>query len=319
MDDALARFWARLGDLGIAVRVGSIAADHHGTRRGTVCLARGASKQDYALLYGPRITFTDVAKVDSAGLPTLVLTSFVSPRTAETLRRVGVQYLDNAGNAWVTFGDVLVDIRGRSRVYPEPVPRTAVGNLFSVLRAQVVCALLAWPSLWNATRREIAHAAGVSLGQAHNTMVLLAEAGYESDQVRPGRTPLLDLWAAAFPTGLAPKLTLAAFRGDIDRVVKLGAVFVSGEKAAEDLLRPATMTFYVEQLDPRLPIVNRWRTDGRPNIVIRRKFWQPPEGDAPEGVAVAPWPLVYADLLASDDPRVRGAATEWKDRHARSA
>ena len=150
-------------------------------------------------------------------------------------------------------------------------------------------------------------------------MALLAEAGYESRPVRPGQTPLLDLWAAAFPTGLAAKLTLAAFHGDIDTVVSLGAMFVSGEKAAEDLLRPATLTFYVEQLDPRLPIVNRWRADGRPNIVVRRKFWHPPEGDPPtEELAVAPWPLVYADLLASGDPRVRAAATQWKDRHARS-
>jgi hypothetical protein len=151
-------------------------------------------------------------------------------------------------------------------------------------------------------------------------MALLAEAGYEADQGRPEQTQLLDLWAAAFPTGLAAKLTLAGFHGDIEKLVSLGMMFVSGEKAAEDLLRPATLTLYVEQLDPRLPIVNRWRADGRPNIVIRRKFWHSPDGDeSREGLAVAPWPLVYADLLASDDSRVRGAATEWKDRHARSA
>jgi hypothetical protein len=320
MDDALARFRARMGEFGIAMTDRSIAVDSRGTWRGEVHLARGASKQDYALLYGPKITFTDIAKVDFAGPPALVFTTFVGPRTAETLRRAGVQYVDTVGNAWVTFGDVLVDVRGRLRTDHVPAARTAAGNLFSVLRAQVICALLTWPSLWDATRREIAYAAGVSLGQAHNTMALLAEAGYEADQGRPEQTQLLDLWAAAFPTGLAAKLTLAAFHGDIEKLVSLGMMFVSGEKAAEDLLRPATLTLYVEQLDPRLPIVNRWRADGRPNILIRRKFWHSPDGDkSREGLAVAPWPLVYADLLASDDSRVRGAATEWKDRHARSA
>jgi hypothetical protein len=309
-----------MAEIGISLRLGSTAVGRRGTWRGKVRLARGASKQDYFLIYGPRIGLADIAKVDTSGLPALVFTTFVSPRTAEALRRVGLQYLDDAGNAWVMFGDVLVDVRGRSRADREPARRTVVGNLFSAQRAQVVCALLAWPRLWDATRRDVARAAGVSLGQAHNTMTLLAEAGYESAQSRPGQVPLLDLWAAAFPTGLAAKLTLAVFHGDLDRIVDLGAMFVSGEKAVEDLLRPATLTFYVDELDPRLPIVNRWRTDGWPNIVIRRKFWHLPADDAsPEVLAVAPWPLVYADLLASDDPRVRSAATKWKDRHARSA
>jgi hypothetical protein len=285
-----------------------------------VKLARGTSQQEYALLSAPRVTLRDITKIDSAGLPALVFTTLVGPRTAEALRRLGVQYLDTAGNAWITFGDVFIDVRGRSGPDREPARRKAPENLFSTQRAQVVAALMTWPSLWGGTRREVAQAAGVSLGQAHNTMLLLAEAGYTGDRTRPGQTPLLDLWAAAFPTGLVAKLTLSAFHGDIDSVVSLGAVFISGEKAVEDLLRPATLILYVETLDPRLPIVNRWRTDGTPNIVVRRKFWHAPEGGVSyEGLAVAPWPLVYADLLASEDSRVRGVAAEWRTRHVRSA
>jgi hypothetical protein len=184
-----------------------------------------------------------------------------------------------------------------------------------------VFALLAWPELWHARRREVAHAAGVSLGQAHNALALLAEVGYSSDETRPGQTPLLELWAAAFPTGLAAKLTLASFHGDVDEPKMVTAddvAYLSGERAAGDLLRPATMTLYVRTLDSRLPIVNRWRTDKQPNIVVRRAFWHAPhQEETKAGLAVAPWPLVYADLLASDNPRVRDTATEWKNRHAR--
>jgi hypothetical protein len=184
-----------------------------------------------------------------------------------------------------------------------------------------VFALLAWPELWHARQREVAHAAGVSLGQAHNALALLAEAGYSSDETRPGQTPLAELWAAAFPTGLATKLTLASFHGDVDEPKMVTAddvAYLSGEKAAGDLLRPATMTLYVRTLDSRLPIVNRWRTDKQPNIVVRRAFWHAPhQEETKAGLAVAPWPLVYADLLASDNPRVRDTATEWKNRHAR--
>jgi hypothetical protein len=151
-------------------------------------------------------------------------------------------------------------------------------------------------------------------------VTLLAESGYDGDTKRRGQPELLDLWAAAFPTGLARKLELASFSGDVDEPRMANAedvAFVSGEQAVRDLLRPASMIVYVEKLDPRLPIVNRWRADGTHNILVRRAFWHAPEASVPRaGVSPASWPLVYADLLASNDPRVRGAAQEWRERHA---
>jgi hypothetical protein len=323
MDGMLGRFEASLNELGIAAKVDPVAAVGTSFQRAEVHLIRGASRQGYAVFFGPAVTFKDAAGVSGGSLPTLVFTTFVAPKTAEAFRRARVQYLDTAGNAWVEFGDVLVDVRGhRLPVGARQRARTTAGNLFSTGRAQVTFALLAWPRLWEAPQRELAHAAGVSLGQAHNALTLLAESGYGPDRARPGQAELLDLWAAAFPTGLAKKLTLATYHGDIDTVKKVNAddrVFLSGEGAVDDLLRPATLTLYVEELDPRLPVVNRWRSDGPSNIVVRRKFWQAPDnGDAAlAGVRSAPWQLVYADLMTGDDPRVRNVAKEWRDRHAR--
>lgn len=54
-------------------------------------------------------------------------------------------------------------------------------------------------------------------------------------------------------------------------------VFTSGEAAASKLLRPASTTLYVGELEPKLAIVNRWRSDGPANIVVRRKFWHAPD------------------------------------------
>ena len=321
MSDMLARLDAQLDRLGMTVVLRQIEPLGHAIDRATATLARGSSTQTYTLFHGRTVPLATAGEPDN---PTLVFTTFVSPRSADTFRRAGVQYLDTAGNAWVHFGDVLIDVRGRPR--PERTtgrPRLS-GNLFSTGRAQVIFALLTWPHLWDATQRDLARAAGVSLGQAHNTLALLADAGYASAQRDAARTDLLELWAAAFPTGLAQRLTLATYRGDIATVrgaEPLDQVFVSGASAATDLLRPAALTLYVDDLDPRLPVVNRWRTDGEPNIVVRRKFWNAPgDGSARlDGPQNAPWPLVYADLLASDDPRVRSTAKEWKDRHAGSA
>jgi hypothetical protein len=334
MDGMPARLVARLEQLGVGARVelGSPAAP--GVERTTARLARGGSAHTYTLLYGEAVSMAAVARAAAPGAaggsetdrrPVLVFTTFVAPRTADAFRGAGVQFLDTAGNAWVEFGDVLIDVRGRPRPAEAAGRTRASGSLFSTARAQVVFALLAWPQLWTRPQRDVAHVAGVSLGQVHNTLALLAEAGYDGDRghrARAGQVELLDLWAAGFATGLARRLTLATYRGDVAAVKPVGAadaIFVSGESAATHLLRPVTLTLYVGDLDPRLPVVNRWRADGVPNIVVRRAFWRAPRDDdaPPASPRPAPWPLVYADLLASDDPRVRGAAREWRDEHAR--
>lgn len=326
MDETLAGFKERLATLGLTATIGHAMPTRHGVREAEVRLARGDSTQGYSLLYGPVVRLTDVAKAGGSDLPRLVFTSLVAPKTAETFRRAGTQYLDTGGNAWIEFGDVLIDVRGRrpDRKSTDAVPRVRAGNLFSSGRSQVVFALLAWPQLWDAPRRELAHASGVSVGQAHNTLELLAEAGYEAGQARLRQTDLLDIWAAAFPTNLAKRLTLATYRSNVERMQKVnaeGPVFLSGESADGVALRPATLTLYVEKLRPDLAVNNRWRTDGEPNVVIRRKFWHAPResadyDDLQTGLRNAPWPLVYADLAASDDPRVRSAATEWRHRFA---
>lgn len=256
------------------------------------------------------------------GLPTLVFTTFVAPRSAEYLRRVGVHYLDTAGNAWVEFGEVLIDIRGRPRPHGADTARPATAhNLFSASRAQVAFALLAWPRLWDAPLRQLAHAAGVSLGKAHDSRALLMKAGYGPRRTSEGRADLLDQWAAAFPAGLAPKIEIATFNGDPCNMQKVNPddpVFVSGEAAVNGLIRPANLNVYVEKLDPRLPIVNRWRSDEFINIVVRRKFWRAPDdSDAPlTGLRLVPPPLIYADLVNSDDPRVRNVAKELREHFA---
>jgi hypothetical protein len=322
VDDLLERFKVRLNDLGISIEVKPPLPSRSAVRATTARLTRGRSTQVYTLIYGPAVRQADTARNLGLDLPMLVFTSFVAPKSAESLRRVGVHYLDTAGNAWLEFGEVLIDVRGRPRPPRTDSSRhTTSHNLFSAGRAQVAFALLAWPQLWDVPLRQLAHAAGVSLGQAHDSQALLIRVGYRPGHTSTAQTNLLDHWAASLPAGLGPKIEIATFHGDPRSVQKVNPddpLFISGEAAVDDKLRPATLHLYVEELDPRLPIVNRWRSDEASNIVVRRKFWHAPDdSDAPlAGLRPAPWPLVHADLVNSNDPRVRNVANEWRERFA---
>jgi hypothetical protein len=317
MDELLEQVRERLGTLGVKISVADDGGPvSSGVRTHRARLKRGPNEQAYVAAYGDTVPLAPVVRARSSD-PMLVIARHIGPRTADAYRRAEVQYVDASGNAWLQFGDVLVDVQGRRPA--TPTPNRVAGNLFTTSRAQVAFVLLAWPQLWHSTQRELARAAGVSLGQANNALRLLAEAGFGPDGRRDD-DELLRMCAATFPTGLAQRLTLATYRGDPDKIRPVGAeaMYRSGEVAAAEFLRPATATLYVEDLDPRLAVINRWRTDAEPNIVVRRTFWLSPVGEdesTPKKAPAAPWPLVYADLLASDDSRVRAAAEDWREAH----
>ncbi len=292
-------------------------------------LVRGESRQEFAIELKDRVRGVEAGELRRADeRPLLVGTTRVSTRTADAFRRAGVQYIDSAGNAAIRFGDVLIDIRGRPAVRDVSDSTPArYSNLFSTARAQVAFILLQWPTTWNDTQRAIARAAGVSLGQVNDAMTLFRDAGFGPGGHR-GDAELLDLWIAAYPLGLGRKLVLGAYRGALadvghlrEEASELADAEVSGEFAAHALVRPASLTLYLPELDPMFPVRQRWRSDGEPNITLKRRFWTPPHGAAEDrsemvaGLPTAPPVLVYADLLASDDPRVRGAADEWRRSH----
>jgi hypothetical protein len=313
---------------GLTVTV--LVAPHPGMQDGWVRLEAGGAEHSYRM----RILSEDIlATVDRSALQDdgiLVAARPVTDRAADELRRRGVNYVDLAGNAFVTFGSTLIDVRGRRSTAARDPRGGEATNLFSPKRAQVVFALLCWDYLARRTVVELAAAGGVSYGQAHGTVAVLRDAGYVAGDDHPRinrKVELLDRWVAAYPQGLGRTLKLASYAGhvgehlnkvDPDEPIFVSGEWATGEWADKHLMRPTTMTLYVNELDNRLAIRNRWRSDGSPNIFIRKKFWHAPDrSDGPlGGVRNAPWQLVFADLVASGDPRQFVAAQELRNAHA---
>ncbi|WP_402469900.1 type IV toxin-antitoxin system AbiEi family antitoxin [Isoptericola aurantiacus] len=252
---------------------------------------------------------------------TLLIGDRIPPSLAERARRHDTWYVDAAGNAYVRAPGVRIDIRGRKKPAPDRIaPAAQETNLMSARRAQVIFSLLTWPELVGMPMRDIAQSAGTSVGMAHSTIKALTEERY----LFPGasavdhRDDLIERWATAFPLGLARSLELGRFRGEPYSQAWSSAgrdVYISGEPAVEGLQGP-DLTLYVHDLEPALVARSRWR---RPepgesgNIIVRRKFWTelnpPPDVDRGEPAARrAPPLLIYADLLASREPRQREAA-----------
>ncbi|MFF2112492.1 type IV toxin-antitoxin system AbiEi family antitoxin [Rhodococcus koreensis] len=312
----------------------------------TAILARHGNVQDYLLVFTASMTFTQIAhrRLHDADSPVLVVGERITERSATSLRDLRIQYIDSLGNAYIEFGDVYIDVRGRrpkprepesgsnyhDNVRHEPSPRSA-HNLFSPRRSQVVFALLSWPHLAAARVRDIATAAGVSMGQAHDALSLLENAGFlhRGTALRPDQVhDMLRPWAAEYPRGLRKKLVISTFQTDDPTGFQLlhpdQDVYLSGESAQGVAIhRSATLTLYLDHFDRKLAFVNRWRNEPHqaPNVTVMQKFWTEPD-DVPIddnrgliGPYNAPWPLVYADLLAANDPRLAEVAETWRENH----
>lgn len=249
--------------------------------------------------------------------PALLVAPSISEPVAERLRARGIDYVDTVGNAHVAWDGVLIDVRGRRKPTAH-LPKISArgGRAFGRAGLKAEFVLLSWPEMAALPLRELARASGVSLGTAKMVVDELTAAGYLYEgtagrQLARGGE-LLNRWSEAYSNVLGPALSLGEFSaGDLSwwrqsarELVQLG-IQVGGEAGASVLdphLKPASLTLYVEELP--LSLIGRHRmarAERTGNVHFRQRFW-----DAPEQASwIVPSALVYADLLASGDPRQR--------------
>jgi len=220
------------------------------------------------------------------------------------------------------------------RVNAPIITTTPRAGMVTTLR--VIFALLCRPELLNAPYRDIIRAAGVALGAVGDVLRDLQGRGYITDGKRKGSRRLLDPerlceeWVTNYPMRLRPKLTPRRFRATTPDwwqhadVATCGAQWGS-EVAVEKLtgyLKPATVTLYVRPEQERanvarLVATHKLRADPQGDIEMLDTFWDWPAD--PTYPDLVPPILVYADLMATHDPRNLEAARLLYDRKIRHA
>ncbi|WP_157183807.1 type IV toxin-antitoxin system AbiEi family antitoxin [Nocardia takedensis] len=300
-----------LSDLGVDFEVRHWLNDDNAQ----VSVGRHGHHTPYRLVWSPHPTLSALTRSVSHNEAERLLVSGprITSRTARAFREAGIDYIDDAGNAHLSFGPVLIDIQGRTPP-TEPVRRPSDANLFSAKRMQVIFVLLAWPDLTREPVRSIATAARSSVGIVQSTLDILKEADYLLGRSLHRRNELLDLWVAAFRGSLLPKIRRHTFSGEFADWSPPPGYLLSGESAVDTIRHPRTLTIYTEDFDLRQAVRSGWQTSEEPNIEVRQKFWREPTGEysrqqAPFGQPTVPPPLIYADLKLSNEPRQIEIAT----------
>lgn len=250
------------------------------------------------------------------GKPPLLITDYITPPVADRLKANRLAFIDAAGNAFIDQPGNFIWVKGNRPKNKLPPAKPTVTRAFEPAGLKVLFAFLCDPALVNCPFREIADKAGVAHGTVGEVMGELTHAGfvYEPDRQGGGRKlkqveQLLAEWAAAFARKLKPKLFIGRYRArDANWWKELApanyGMALGAEPAAARItgyLRPAVITLYGERAEPRLIVDHALRTDPDGDVEIAKRFWRVETEETKKGLA--PLPLVYADLLATGDPR----------------
>jgi hypothetical protein len=266
---------------------------------------------------------TALAELEPLGHEGLLVADRIADTLADELRGRGVAFVDGAGNAYLRQTGLLVWARGqRAPRVPGRPARKAAGRAFQPGGLRVLFALLCRPEWANAPYRELAGHAGVAHGTVGGVMTELETLGFIARVAGRRRLlnaeTLLGQWCEAYVRTLMHRLELGRYRAeDADwwRTLDAAAygMALGGEAAAARLtghLRPETVTLYGARAEPRLLLEHRLRADPAGDVIVRERFWNFTADDP----ALAPVPLVYADLLATGDARCLEVARLLLDR-----
>lgn len=263
--------------------------------------------------------------------PPLLVADYVTPAIAEQLRANDIPFVDTVGNAYLKQPGLLIWVKGNRREAPGgaiDLRKQQAVRAFEPAGLRVLFAFLCHPPLVDRPFREIADKADVAHGTVGEVMAELPHRGYVYDFGKTGGgrklrnvEDLLVKWAEAYARKLKPKLFIGRYAArmpdwwrDVDPT-KYGMTFGAEPAAARITrhLKPAIITLYGDRAEPRLLLDHALRTDPGGDVEIDRRFWRFETDEERRGLA--PLPLIYADLLATGDPRCIETAGLIRERY----
>jgi hypothetical protein len=261
-----------------------------------------------------------IHQVAAHGNHALLVSDHITPPLAAQLHAQGVQFIDAAGNAFLNAPPLLIWVKGEKPAERLTPPRDR-GRAFAATGLQVVFALLCNPDATNLPYREIARLAGVAHGTVGWVIPELQELGFIAQVGEQRRLlnvdRLLRQWAEGYIRTLRPKLVLGRYQAPTLEWwntinPRTYEYMLGGEAAAGRLtkhLRPGTIAVYGAKVEPRFLLEQKLSKSVGGRVEILKRFWH-----FDEERELAPIPLIYADLIQTNDARCLEAAQILHDR-----
>jgi len=269
------------------------------------------------------------ARVQKASKTPWILFAIHVPRKiGRYLGEHGINYVDKAGNCRIQIGtDYMAVIEGQT-----PISDPASGRGIGIPGYRVLFTILAKPDILNSPVRTLADVAAASKTTVAETLARLEKEGFIGPELSGRRIlnprGLLDRWMVGYET-LRPKLIFGRFRTPdanpealeqrIEAELGDSVMWAWGGGAAAMRMtkyyRGEETVLHVS--DPTSDLSRRLKAlpakDG-PFVIHRTPAKVAFEGILPRTVHPL---LVFAELMATGDPRARETAMDIRERHLR--
>lgn len=255
----------------------------------------------------------NLAELATMRNPLLVIAEYIPPKMKEMMRARKLAYLDAAGNIFIHDNDIYIRIDGNK--YTPPV-KTGTNRAFTKTGLKAVFHFLRYPEKINDTYQEIANTTGIAIGNIRNILDGLTEGGYidllnKKTMRLVNKKALFERWLTGYGEILKPSLLIGKYHmTNHERFTGWQLLpredyktFWGGEPAAALLtnnIQPEILTVYTE--DTNYPFMAKWKMvpAAHGEIHIYKKFWKENDIFTQD---IAPYLLIYADLLLTNDPR----------------
>lgn len=243
--------------------------------------------------------------------PIIVIAKYLAVDIAKEFKKLGINYIDVAGNAFVKEGEIFVFISGQKA---QKIAKTKQTRAFQEAGIKLIFNLLMKPDNLQCSYRELAEMTDISIGSVSNVMKELEELNFilktSTKRILKNTQELLNRWIVAYNDVLRPRIIKKRMRfsniedygnwdtlpiQDVDDVNLWG-----GEPAAALLtgqLQPEILTIYTNGTWQSIAGDLKLIPDDKGEIEILYMFWK--ENDVYREKYVTPALLVYADLIGS--------------------
>jgi hypothetical protein len=244
----------------------------------------------------------------------LLIARYIPGPLKDDLRVNGINYLELAGNCYVSTDKIYLYINDRE---VKQVRTTPEGKLWKVAGLKLLFVIIQDPGLLNATYRRLAELAGIALGSISPLLDELRKEGYIRKDEATGNELLIDRdrlikrWTELYPVILRPKLGMGGFRflndeqADTWKNLRFDDIYWGGDPAGElytQFLTPETFSLYTSRPASELVKLLKVIPDEKGKVQVLKKFWR----DWPENRSIphaVPPLLAYADLINGKDSR----------------
>ncbi len=248
--------------------------------------------------------------------PLLVAADYITPKSKETLKSNGVNYIDSYGNTYLNLEHL--------KMYVEKDNAKPVYNVYSEVftRAggQILFHLLQNPELINEKYERLAEISCVSLGSVSKTINGLLKEGFAVKWDKDKRyqlikrEELLEKWVALVNEKILPSHKIGNYRSISSEHFKIKDISSRlescwggeyGAKLITNYLNPEQYSFFTTREKPDLTRLFKMVPDANGNIVAYKSFWKPESTKLHynHGEAAANPLLVYAELMYSGNQR----------------